>query len=108
MKDLRVFCNPSVGREGLDRVLNEDAQESPVPSTRGAETDETILPSVLGVREAVRLKWIAEGPTGTVEGRTHGMSAVCKHFMARLSLPGKRGWRLRLRILFFLWLMIDK
>ena len=94
--------SPCVGREGSDRVLNEDAQESPVPSTRGTETGEAIPPPVLGGRETARLKWRAEGPTGTVEGR----SAVCKHFMARLSLPGKWGWRLRLRILFFLWLMI--
>ena len=32
-----VSSSPSVGREGSDRVLNEDAQESPVPSTRGTE-----------------------------------------------------------------------
>ena len=62
--------SPSVGREGSDRVLNEDAQESPVPFTRGTETGEAIPPPVLGGREAARLKWTAKGPTGTVEGRT--------------------------------------
>ena len=35
---LGVSSSPSVGREGSDRVLNEDVQESPVPSTRGTET----------------------------------------------------------------------
>ena len=67
-----VSRSPSVGREGSDRVLNEDAQESPVPSTRGTETGEAIPPPVLGGREAARLNWTAEGPTGTVEGRTRG------------------------------------
>ena len=67
-----VSSSPSVGREGSDRVLKEDAQESPVPSTRGTETGEAIPPPVLGGREAVRLKWTAKGPTGTVEGRTRG------------------------------------
>ena len=67
-----VSSSPSVGREGSDRVFNEDAQESPVPSTRGTETGEAIPPPVLGGREAARLKWAAEGPTGTVEGRTRG------------------------------------
>ena len=68
----RVSSTPSVGREGSYRVLNEDAQESPVPPTRGTETGEAIPPPVLGGREAARLKWTAEGPTGTVEGRTRG------------------------------------
>ena len=67
-----VSSSPSVGREGLDRVLNEDAQESPVPSTRETETGEAIPPPVLGGREAARLKWTEEGPTGAVEGRTRG------------------------------------
>ena len=67
-----VSSSPSVGREDLDRVLNEDAQENPVPSTRGTETGEAIPPPVLGGREAARLKWTTEGPTGTVEGRTRG------------------------------------
>ena len=39
---------------------------------RGMETGEDIPPPVLGEREATRLKWAAEGPTGTVEGRTRG------------------------------------
>ena len=51
-----VSSSPSVGREGSDRVLNEDTQESPVPSTRGTETGEAIPPPVLGGREAARLK----------------------------------------------------
>ena len=79
MKDLglsslkaRGFPGPNVSREGSDRVLNEDAQESPVPSTRGTETGEAIPPPVLGGREAARLKWTAEGPSGSVEGRTRG------------------------------------
>ena len=67
-----VSTSPSVGRERSDRVLNEDAQESPVSSTRGTETDEAIPPPVLGTREAARLRWTAEGSTGTVEGRTRG------------------------------------
>ena len=67
-----VSSSPSVGREGSDRVRNEDAQEIPVPSTRGTDTGEAIPPPVLGGREAVRLKWTAEGPTGIVEGRTRG------------------------------------
>ena len=36
------------------------------------EIDEAIPPPVLGEREAVRLKWTTEDPTGSVEGRTHG------------------------------------
>ena len=68
----RVSSSPSVGCEGSDRVLNEDAQESPVPSTRGTETGKAIPPLVLGGREAARLKWTAESPAGTVEGRTRG------------------------------------
>ena len=71
-----VSRSPSVGREGSDRVLNEDAQESPVPSTRGTETVEAIPPPVFGGREAARLKWTAEGPTGAMEGRTCG--DVCR------------------------------
>ena len=67
-----VSSSPSVGREGSDRVLNEDAQESPVPSTRGMETGEAIPLPVLGGREAARLKWTAEGPIGTLEGRARG------------------------------------
>ena len=43
-----------------------------MPSTRGTETGEAIPLPVLGGREAARLKWTAEGPTGTVEGRTRG------------------------------------
>ena len=73
---LGVSSSPSIGREGADRVLNEDAQESLVPSTREMETGEAIPPPVLGGREAARLKWISEGPTGTVEGRTRG--DVCR------------------------------
>ena len=61
-----VSSSPSVGREGSDRVLNEDVQESPVPSTRGTETSEAILPPVLGGSEAATLKWAAKGPVGTV------------------------------------------
>ena len=71
-EDSGVSNSPSVGREGSGRVLNEDAQESPVPSMRGTETGEAIPPPVFGEREAARLKWTAEGPTGTVEGRTRG------------------------------------
>ena len=67
-----VSSSPSVGREGSDRVHNEDTQESPVLSTRGTETGEAIPPPVLDGREAARLKWTAEGPTGTVEGQTRG------------------------------------
>ena len=67
-----VSSSPSVSREGSGRVLNEDAQESPVPSTRGTEIGEAIPPPVLGGREAARLKWTAGGPTETVEGRTRG------------------------------------
>ena len=73
---LGISSSPSIGREGSDRVLNEDAQESLVPSTREMETGEAIPPPVLGGREAARLKWISEGPTGTVEGRTRG--DVCR------------------------------
>ena len=43
-----------------------------MPSTRGTETGEAIPPPVLGGREAARLKWTAESPTGTVKGRTRG------------------------------------
>ena len=43
-----------------------------MPSTRETETGEAIPPPVLGGREASRLKWTAEGPTGTVEGPTRG------------------------------------
>ena len=100
-----VSSRPSVGREGSDRVLIEDTQESPVPSTRGTETGEAIPPPVLGGREAARLKWTAKGSTGTVEGRTRGDVCRLQAPMARLSLPRKWGWRLRLRILFILWLM---
>ena len=67
-----VSSSPSVGREDSDRVLNEDAQESPVPSTRGTKAGETVPPPVLGGKEAARLKWIVEGLTGTVESRTRG------------------------------------
>ena len=67
-----VSGSPSVGREDSDRVLNEDAREGPVPSTREMETGEAIPPHVLGEREAARLKWTAKGPTETVEGRTRG------------------------------------
>ena len=69
---LGVSGSLSVGREDSDRVLNEDAQESPGPSTREMETSEAIPPPVLGGRKAARLKWTAKGPTGTVEGRTPG------------------------------------
>ena len=67
-----VSSSPSVGREGSDRVLNENAQEGPVPSTRGTETGEAIPPPVWGGKEAARFKWTAKCPTGTVEGRTRG------------------------------------
>ena len=67
-----VSSSPSVGREGSACVLNEDAQESPVPSTRGTENGEAIPPPVLSGREAARLKWTSKGPTGTGEGRTRG------------------------------------
>ena len=70
LEDSGISSSPSVDLEGSDRVLNEDAQESPVPSTRGTETGKAIPPPVLGGREAARLKRTAEGPTGTVEGRT--------------------------------------
>ena len=71
-EDSGVSNSQSVGREGSNSVLNEDAQESPMPSMRGTETGEAIPPPVLGEREAARFKWTAEGPTGTVEGRTRG------------------------------------
>ena len=64
-----VSCSPSVGREGSDCVPNRDAQESPVPSTRGTGIGEAIIPPMLG---SPRFKWTAEGPTGTVEGRQRG------------------------------------
>ena len=64
-----VSSSPSVGREGSDCVPNEDARESPVPSTRGTGTGEAILPPMLG---SPRFMWTAEGPTGTVKGRTRG------------------------------------
>ena len=67
-----VSSSPSVGREGSDHVLNEDALESPVSSTRGVETGEAIPPPVLGEKEAARLKWTAKGPSGTVESRARG------------------------------------
>ena len=67
-----VSSSPSVGRGVSDRILNDDAQESTVPSTRGTETGEAIPAPVLGGREAARLNWTAEGPTGTLEGRTRG------------------------------------
>ena len=51
------FSSPSGGHEGSDLILNEDAQESPVPSTRGTEIGEAKPPPVLGGREAARLKW---------------------------------------------------
>ena len=62
----------SVGRARIVFLLNEGAQESPVPSTRRTETGEAIPPPVLREREAARLKWTIEGPTRTVEGRTRG------------------------------------
>ena len=87
-----VSSSPSVGRECSDRVLNEDAQDSPVPSTRGTETGEAIPPPVLGGREAARFKWTAEGPTGSVEGRTRGdVRRLQALHGAALSLPGKWG-----------------
>ena len=67
-----VSSSPSVGREGSDCVLNEDAHESPVPSMREMETFESIPPPVLGGREAARLKWTSKGPTEAVERRTRG------------------------------------
>ena len=72
LKDSEVSSSPSVGREGSDRILNGDARKSPVPSTRGTEIGEAIPPPVLGEREAARLKWTAEGSTGTIKGRTRG------------------------------------
>ena len=107
MKDLdlpslkaRGFSVVQVGREGSDCVLNENAQGSPVLSTRRTEIGEAIPPPVLGKsgQQMVQLEpWKVERV---------GMFAVCKHFMVRLSLPGKWGWRLRLRVLFFLRLMV--
>ena len=41
-------------------------------STRGTETSEAIPPPVSRGRGAARLKWTAEGPTGTVGGRKRG------------------------------------
>ena len=70
-----VSCSPSVGREGSDCVPNRDAQESPVPSTRGTGTGEAILPPMLG---SPRFMWTADGPTGTVEGRTRGDVRVAR------------------------------
>ena len=61
-----VSSSPSVGREGSDRVLHEDAQESPVSSTRETETTEAVPPPVLGGREAARLKWTAKSPVEIV------------------------------------------
>ena len=87
---LGVSSSPSVGREGSDRVLNEDAQESPVPSTREMKTGEAIPPPVLGGREAARFKWTEQKvQLEPWKVERVGMSAVWKHFMARLSLPGK-------------------
>ena len=67
-----VSSSPRVSREGSDRVLNEDTQESPVPSTRGAETGEATPPPVLGGREAARLKWTAEDPVPSTRGAETG------------------------------------
>ena len=69
-KGSRVFSSPSVGRGSSDRVLNEDSQGSPVSSTRETETGEAIPPPVLSGREAARLKWTTEGPSGIMEGQT--------------------------------------
>ena len=103
---LGVSSSPSVGREGSDRVLNKVAQESPVPSTRGTETGEAIPSPVSGGREAARLKWTAKGPTGTVEGRTRGDVRRLQALHGAALVAREMGWRLRLRVLFFLWLTI--
>ena len=104
-----VSTSPSVGREGSDGILNEDVQESPVPSTRGTETGEAM-------KLYLRLCWVG-GKLRDSSGQQKvqlepckvervEMFAVCKHFMKRLLLLGKLGWRLRLMILFFLRLMV--
>ena len=51
-----VSSSPNVGREGSDRVFNEDTQESSVPSTKGTATGEAIPPPELGGMESARLK----------------------------------------------------
>ena len=71
-----MSSSSSAGREGSDHILNEDAQEGPVPSAKGVKTGEAIAPPVLGGKESARPKWTAEGPTGTVEGRTR--EYVCR------------------------------
>ena len=91
---------------GARIVPSKDAQESPVSYTRGTETGEAITPPMLGGRKAARLKWIAEDPIGTAKGRMRGEFAVCKHFMVGLLSPGKWRWRMCLRVLSFLRLMI--
>ena len=67
-----VSSSPGVGREGSDRVSNGDAQSNSAPSTREMETGKPIPPLVLDGKESARLKWTAEDPTGTGEGRTRG------------------------------------
>ena len=51
-------------------VGGSDVNASPVSTSPGSNADGTISSPVLGGREARRLEWTAEGPTGTVEGRT--------------------------------------
>ena len=97
-----VSSSPSVGREGSDLVLNEDVKESLVPSTRGTETGEAIPPPVLGEREA---KWTPED--GIVEGRTRGDVRRLQALHGAALVAREMGMEaLRLRIMFFLWLII--
>ena len=102
-----VSSRPSVGRRGSDRILNEDAQESPAPSTRGTETGEAIPPPVLGGREAARLKWTAEGSTGNVQDRTcgdvhrlqplYGAALVAREMGMEAAFEDSVFWRLMIR-----------
>ena len=75
-------------------------------STPGLESGKVISPPLLGGKGAARLEGAAEGSSGTVEPRMCGDVAVYKHFMTQLSLHEKCRWRLRLRIMLRLRLMI--
>ena len=62
--------NPSIGGGG------PDVSVSPVPTSQGSDVDGAMTFPVPGGREARWLEWTGAGPTGTVEGRTHG--DVCR------------------------------
>ena len=103
-----VSSSPSVGREGSDRVSNGDAQSNSAPSTREMETGKPIPPLVLDGRESARLKWTAEDPTGTGEGRTRGDVCLLQALNGAALVAREMGMEvwLRLRSLLFLRLII--